>query len=136
MNLNNFSNNLVFLRNKHNLSQTGLADKLGLTRQTISNYENGVREPDLVNLIKISTFFKCSIDELIFNGTSVLVSDLSQLNGIDDFLSDLNSDSELLNSLIDKKIKLQTMYNTIPRKIELLDSIIKIVQEDAKKDSE
>ena len=71
MSLSNFSKNLIALRTKNKLSQADLATKLGITRQTIANYENGIRDPDLINIVNISVFFNCSIDDLIFGGTDI-----------------------------------------------------------------
>ncbi|GAA0070267.1 hypothetical protein UT300003_17900 [Clostridium sardiniense] len=61
----NFCVNLKNLRLDNDLSQVKLSEKLGISRSTYSNYENGISEPDLDMLIKISTFFNCSIDELL-----------------------------------------------------------------------
>ena len=63
----NFSKNLIALRQKNNLTQNELANKLGITRQTLSNYENGTRLPDLLILSKLALTFNCSIDNLVFN---------------------------------------------------------------------
>ena len=38
----NLGNKIVSLRKKNNLSQEELADKIFVTRQTISNWENGI----------------------------------------------------------------------------------------------
>lgn len=61
----NFCINLKNLRLDNDLSQIKLSEKLGISRSTYSNYENGVSEPDLDMLIKISNFFDCSIDGLL-----------------------------------------------------------------------
>lgn len=41
-------NKLVKLRKENKLSQDSLADKLGITRQTISNWELNITKPDIV----------------------------------------------------------------------------------------
>ncbi len=63
---NNFNIILKELREKKGLSQTELSQCLDIARSTLSNYESGQSEPILCNLIKISNFFECSIDELVF----------------------------------------------------------------------
>lgn len=39
-----FKDNLIFLRKINNLSQEELADRIGVTRQTLSKYETGVSQ--------------------------------------------------------------------------------------------
>lgn len=41
---------IAAIRTQRGMSQQQLADKMGLTKQAISNYERGVREPDYVTL--------------------------------------------------------------------------------------
>ena len=54
------------LREERKLSQTELANKLGYKSATvISNWELGIRTPELANLITIADFFRVSIDYLI-----------------------------------------------------------------------
>lgn len=53
------------LRKKQKLSMKELGDILGLSESTISLYENGKREPDINTIIKISSYFHISIDELL-----------------------------------------------------------------------
>lgn len=47
-------NKLVKLRKENKLSQDSLADKLGITRQTISNWELNITKPDIVQIKNIS----------------------------------------------------------------------------------
>jgi len=47
------------------MSQFELAEKLGVSQQTISKYEKGLREPDNATLVKLSEIFNCSIDYLL-----------------------------------------------------------------------
>ena len=60
-----FPNVFRQLRNRDNLSQQELGDKLGIAKSTISMYENGNREPDLETLEKIADFFNVDMDYLI-----------------------------------------------------------------------
>lgn len=53
------------LREKQNLTQKALADKLGIPHQNLSNYERGFRQPDYETLIAISDFFNVSTDYLL-----------------------------------------------------------------------
>lgn len=52
-------------RIKKNITQEDLAEKLGISRQTISSWENGRSYPDIVNIIKISDIFNISLDKLL-----------------------------------------------------------------------
>ena len=62
----NFPENLKKLRKINKLSQLDLAEKLGVTRQSISYYENGNVEPSINFIIQLSSLFNCSIDSLLF----------------------------------------------------------------------
>lgn len=55
------------LRKKENLSQEQLAEKLNVTRQTISNWELGQTAPDIYQAKEISKIFSISLDELVEN---------------------------------------------------------------------
>lgn len=68
---------LLQLRKKEGLSQESLAEKLGVTRQTISNWELGQTTPDLLQAGKISGIFKISLDELVDNQLDVVCRDNS-----------------------------------------------------------
>ena len=64
MNIGEQINNL---RKKHGLSQDDFSNLFNVSRQTISNWENGKSYPDLEMIIKVSDYFKISIDELLKN---------------------------------------------------------------------
>ena len=53
------------LRQKANLTQAQLAEKLGFTSQTVSNWESGTREPDISALAQLSSLFNVSLDYLL-----------------------------------------------------------------------
>ncbi|MCL2555726.1 MAG: helix-turn-helix transcriptional regulator [Firmicutes bacterium] len=60
-----FSNKLKELRESNELTQIALAEKLGVTRQNICDWENRRSETDFAMLIKIADFFDISLDELL-----------------------------------------------------------------------
>ena len=53
---------LKILRRQRRLTQQELADKLGIKRATISNYEIGRRSPHLSELRRIAEFFGVGLD--------------------------------------------------------------------------
>lgn len=52
-------------KKKTNISQEELADKVGVSRQTITKWESDAGLPDIENLKAIATLFNISIDELL-----------------------------------------------------------------------
>ena len=52
-------------RKKLNLTQNGLAEKLSVTSQAISKWENGRGIPDIEMLNKLSEIFEVDISEII-----------------------------------------------------------------------
>lgn len=60
-----FKDNLVELRKIHELSQEELADKIGVSRQTLSKYETGESLPDIEKCKLIADAFGVSIDDLL-----------------------------------------------------------------------
>ena len=63
-----FKENLKSMRKREQLTQKELADKTGLTRSRINNYERGVREPDLKTLELLAEFFEVDFNTLISGG--------------------------------------------------------------------
>ena len=63
--MNNFGKNLRYLREKNKLRQEDMESLLSIKPTTCSNYENGVSEPPIEGLIRISNFFEVSLQELI-----------------------------------------------------------------------
>ena len=59
-----FGENLKNLRNSAGISQQAFAAKLGTTQQRVSEWERGLVEPTLYNIIKILNILNVSFEEL------------------------------------------------------------------------
>jgi len=63
--MSKISENIKNLRLSNNMTQEKLAEKLSVTRQTVSCWENGKSEPDIETLMKLSKIFDININELL-----------------------------------------------------------------------
>lgn len=80
---NTFGKNLMELRKKNGLSQEDLANKLNVTRQTVSKWELEQTSPSLKDLKNISDFFNISLDELTSNDINISTKEsINQTNNI------------------------------------------------------
>ena len=66
-----FEEKLMKLRKQNAWSQEELAEKLDVTRQTISKWELGQTTPDTENLNKIATIFGITVNELLDENTNI-----------------------------------------------------------------
>lgn len=79
-----FPNRLKGLRHTSNLTQVDLGKKLGVSKQSISNWENDNILPSIEMLVKIAIFFSVTTDYLLGidrsqgNGRTIDVSALSE----------------------------------------------------------
>lgn len=61
----NLGENLQNIRKQNNLSQEELADKLNVSRQSVSKWESGISYPEIEKIIMICEIFECSMDDLV-----------------------------------------------------------------------
>ncbi|MCM1047317.1 MAG: helix-turn-helix domain-containing protein [Clostridiales bacterium] len=61
----NFSEKLVTLRKANNLTQEQLAEKLDVSRQSISKWESGQATPELEKIVAMSAIFDVTTDYLL-----------------------------------------------------------------------
>lgn len=57
--------NLAFRRRALGLTQEGVAERLGVSRQAVSKWESGQSRPELELLLALSDLYGCSVDELL-----------------------------------------------------------------------
>ena len=83
---NNLGDKLLNLRKRSKLTQEEVADKLKVTRQTVSNWELNQTKPDIDQIKGLSKLYKVSVDELIDNDIKEIltekVSNVEKLAGL------------------------------------------------------
>ena len=87
--------NLKDIRIKNKYNQEDIAEQLGVTKQTISNWEKGKRTPDINSLIKLANIYQVTLDTLA--GSDKRNENIELLN----IILNMNEDkrSKLLNFL-------------------------------------
>lgn len=60
-----FGDNLKKMRKKKSLSQEELAEKVRVSRQSVSKWETGDTYPEMNNLLELCKIFKCQINDLV-----------------------------------------------------------------------
>lgn len=68
--MNSIGEAIKYLRAKRGMSQDALAETVGVSRQAISNWENGKTQPDADTLAKLGALFDVSVDSIIKNDIS------------------------------------------------------------------
>ena len=61
----NIGDKIKTAREENKLTQTQASESLMVSRQTISNWENGKSLPDILSVIRMSELYKISLDELL-----------------------------------------------------------------------
>lgn len=74
----NLSKQIRKYRARDNLSQEALAEKIYVSRQTISNWENERSYPDIHSLLLLSVLFDASLDELVKGDVEVMKKETGQ----------------------------------------------------------
>ena len=83
-----FGDNLRSLRKSKKISQEALADKVGVSRQSVSKWETGEAYPEMNNILQLCKIFNCEINSLV-----------------NDNMVDLDSLDEEMTKLSDKELK-------------------------------
>ena len=71
------NSNIATLRKKHRWTQEALANKVGVSRQTIAKWEAPGGNPDISSCIRLAQAFDVAIDDLV-NGDTSLVAMLDR----------------------------------------------------------
>lgn len=76
--MSSFGENIQFYRKRENMTQEQLADKLEVSRQTISKWEAGTSYPEMEKILQLCDLFSCSMDTLMRGNASELEVEDSQ----------------------------------------------------------
>ena len=83
------------IRNLNKMSQEELADKIYVSRQTISNWENDKSYPDIHSLIMLSEIFNVTLDELVKGDIEIMKEKINE-----DIVSRFKKDSTIYGILL------------------------------------
>ena len=102
-----FSNNLKHYRQQKQLTQRQVANLLGVAPSTYSQYESGVREPDVKKIKQLSRILDISADYLLFGCNKAPMA-------------------EYTNNLTKKEKEIIKAYNAHPEMQQAVDKMLDI----------
>ena len=105
-----FGDNLKLIRKNKNMSQELLAEKMNVSRQSVSKWENGEAYPEMNNILELCKIFNCKINDLIH-------TDMSDLNSLDE---------EIIMNVVKFNEKKQKQVKALSNVIELIGKIGRI----------
>ena len=105
-----FGDNLKLIRKNKNMSQELLAEKMNVSRQSVSKWENGEAFPEMNNILELCKIFNCKINDLIH-------TDMSDLNSLDE---------EIIMNVVKFNEKKQKQVKALSNVIELIGKIGRI----------
>ena len=80
-------------RLNRDLTQEVIAEKLNVSRQTISNWENEKSYPDIISVIELSNLYSISLDDLL-KGDDAMMEHLQESTNV------VKSNQKLLRAII------------------------------------
>ena len=105
-----FGDNLKLIRKNKNMSQELLAEKMNVSRQSVSKWENGEAYPEMNNILELCKIFNCKINDLIH-------TDMSDLDSLDE---------EIIMNVVKFNEKKQKQVKTLSNVIALIGKIGRI----------
>lgn len=112
-------------RAKANLTQEIIAEKVGVSRQTVSNWENGKSYPDIASIIILSDVYNQTLDSLL-KGDSEIMKHLKESTDTTKSNKQL-AGSFILAGLFCVALILVRIFVSIPRITGVIPNIIAIV---------
>ena len=106
-----FGDNLKQIRKSKKMSQEQLAEKVNVTRQSVSKWENGESYPEMNNILELCKIFNCKLNDLIH-------TDMSDITSLDD---------EIVMKAVKFNEKKQKEMKSLSNVIELIGKIGSIV---------
>lgn len=102
----NFSDNLKKIRKENNLSQEAIAEKLGVSRQSVSKWESGLAYPEMDKMVKLCQIFNLNIDDLLNQDIKEVNNSKQAKNNINKFIEDfLDYNTKMIDMFSSMKFK-------------------------------
>ncbi len=111
-----FGDNLKRVRKIRKISQEELAEKLGVSRQSVSKWETGENYPSMTNIMCLCSIFKCNINELVHE-------DMTDINSLDE---EIKMNVVKFKNEKQKKVKVLSKIVAVISKIGWICSIVGI----------
>ena len=80
-------------RMKSGFTQENVAEKINVSRQTVSNWENEKSYPDIINIIELSNLYSISLDDL-------LTGDRAMMEHLEECTNVVRSTQKLIGAII------------------------------------
>ena len=106
-----FGDNLRKIRKSKKMSQEQLAEKVNVTRQSVTKWENGESYPEMNNILELCKIFNCKLNDLVHTD----MADISSL------------DEEIVMNVVKFNEKKQKEVRTLSNAISLIGKIGAIV---------
>lgn len=118
MRIINFKKNFEELRKAHNLTQEQIAEKIGVSRQVVTNWKSGRNLPDIQTLAIICDMFGTTSDELLFETNE---SELLEEDILNKLAKDIEYIKERLNTNSSYDVYKSFKCNNINEEIQGID---------------
>ena len=106
-----FGDNLKIIRKNKKMSQEELAEKVNVSRQSVSKWETGESYPEMNNILELCKIFNCKINDLVHTE----MSDISSL------------DEEIIMNVVKFNAKKQKQVKSLSNVVSLIGKIGAIV---------
>jgi len=115
------------LRKSKNISQEKLAEKLEVSRHSISNWEREVSNPDLKTILKITELFNVSLNQLI-KGVEIMETNKYIYSGLAFFLGGLGIHKFYVKQNKKALLYLLFCWTGIPGVIGMVEGILALLK--------
>ena len=106
-----FDENLYNLRKTQKISQEKLAEKIGVSRQSVSKWENGTEYPEMNRIFELCKIFHCKLNDLV-----------------NDNILDFDSlDKEVKMSVVKFNKKKQNKLKIVSKTISIFSKILQVI---------
>lgn len=106
-----FGENLYNLRKKQKISQEKLAEKIGVSRQSVSKWENGTAYPEMNRIFELCKIFHCKLNDLVN----------------DDILDFDSLDKEVKMSVVKFNKEKQNKLKIVSKTISIFSKILQVI---------